>query len=527
MRILIMMCVIVLWAGLASCTSEPQQSTDAERSLGSNLVGSEVKTTARANHYENRQDEAILAVTIVPPVYQSWGAYLIYSLLAFATFAVIYRSRSNRLQMLRQSLDSEQLEATHVRLLDPANSRFMANISHDLRTPLTLTIGPLDDLLAGLHGPLSSDVTAQLALARRSAVRILDLVNQKLDVERPEAERVQGLATELDLSTCVAQIAMEVVAPAERRERVSDGEPPEGGVTGDEEKDRELPSRGMLAAAASGGDGAIDAGTQVADDVTTVLVVDDNPEFRGYVCRHLAPRYRVIEAADGLEGLEHARAQLPDLVLSDVLMPKMSGFTLCRTLKKDPETEFIPVVLLTARADTEGRIEGLGERADDYLTKPFDVRELRARVDNLIASRRRLHERLHSAGTRPGSPTLGGLHAAPVEVDSADSIILRRIREAVEAHLGDDEFSVERLASVLGVSRGHLHRQLKELLGQTPSGTIRIMRLQRAAQLLIARSGTVSEVAYAVGFKSVAHFSNVFDAYYGCRPSLYPPASED
>jgi DNA-binding response OmpR family regulator len=276
------------------------------------------------------------------------------------------------------------------------------------------------------------------------------------------------------------------------------------------------------------GDGASEIELEDAgdEDVTTVLVVDDSAEIRAYVRRHLEGKvggYRVVEAADGTEGLAKARALLPDLVLSDVMMPGMDGFALCRALKADAETDFIPVVLLTARAEAEDRLEGLGEHADDYLTKPFDVRELRARVDNLIESRQRLRQRFAAGAAWPGSDGDGGLHAARMEVDSAETIFLERVREHVEANLGDEDFSVEHLADAVGVSRGHLHRQLKALAGQTPSEAIRTMRLERASQLLAARAGTVSEVAYAVGYKSVAHFSNSFEKDFGCRPSVYSP----
>jgi DNA-binding response OmpR family regulator len=131
----------------------------------------------------------------------------------------------------------------------------------------------------------------------------------------------------------------------------------------------------------------------VDDDVTTVLVVDDNAEVRAYVRQHLTPHYRVIEAVNGEQGLEMARRWLPDLVLSDVMMPVMDGYALCRALKTDPETDFLPIILLTARAEAEDRLAGLTEQADDYLTKPFDVRELLARIANIVTMRRRLRER--------------------------------------------------------------------------------------------------------------------------------------
>ncbi|RME62419.1 MAG: AraC family transcriptional regulator, partial [Caldilineae bacterium] len=188
--------------------------------------------------------------------------------------------------------------------------------------------------------------------------------------------------------------------------------------------------------------------------------------------------------------------------------------------KTDPETDFIPVILLTARAETEDRIEGLREHADDYLTKPFDVTELRVRIDNLIESRRRLRARF-GGGDGPV------LHPAPVQVAAADAVFLDRVQAVVEAHLGDEDFTVEQLAAELGHSRGHLHRRLRALLDCAPSELLRTMRLERAAALLEARAGNVSEVAYAVGFKSVAHFSNTFLNHFGCRPSAYPEGPQN
>ncbi|MEO1077144.1 MAG: DNA-binding response regulator, partial [Bacteroidota bacterium] len=210
-----------------------------------------------------------------------------------------------------------------------------------------------------------------------------------------------------------------------------------------------------------------------------------------------------------------------------VMMPEMDGFSLCQALKSDPETDFLPVILLTARAAAEDKLEGLGTEADDYLTKPFDVRELRARIGSLIANRQRLRERFaQSPEALPVPSGDGGLHAATVEVDSADAVFLERVRSVIEAQISNDGFTVKDLAEAVGLSRGHLHRQLSALAGQTPSEAIRSMRLERGAMLLRSEAGTVSEVAYAVGFKCVAHFSNAFAKHYGCRPSAYQKRSE-
>ncbi len=229
----------------------------------------------------------------------------------------------------------------------------------------------------------------------------------------------------------------------------------------------------LLVISEPGGDGEADARAPLSDagdDVTTVLVVEDNAEVRAYVRRHLergTPAYRVVEAVDGTEGLAQARARLPDLIVSDVMMPGLDGFGLCRALRADPETDFIPILLLTAKAEQEDRLEGLREFCDDYLTKPFDPAELRARIENLIALRTPAARALlpRRPGTRP--PMLA---PSPVGPPSADATLLEGVRATVEAHLGDEAFSVERLAEGVGVSRGHLHRRLRELRGPAPLG---------------------------------------------------------
>jgi signal transduction histidine kinase/DNA-binding response OmpR family regulator len=252
------------------------------------------------------------------------------------------------------------------------------------------------------------------------------------------------------------------------------------------------------------------------DERTTVLVVDDHQDVRAYIRRHLEPEYRVVEAADGLAGLEAARRRVPDLVISDVMMPGLDGTALLRRLREDPELELVPVVLLTARASPESRIQGFREGVDDYLVKPFDPRELKARVANLIANRKRWMARFDGFESKPQA-----LRVSEINVTSADKAFLARVQGAVEERLGDSELTVENLAEALACDRSYLLRKLRALTGETPSGLIRSLRLQRAEQLLRAGAGSVSEVAYGVGFKSVAHFSNAFQEQFGERPSAF------
>ncbi|TPW04969.1 MAG: ATPase/histidine kinase/DNA gyrase B/HSP90 domain-containing protein, partial [bacterium] len=179
-------------------------------------------------------------------------------------------------------------------------------------------------------------------------------------------------------------------------------------------------------------------------DRTVILVVDDNAEIRAFLRKHLKEDYRVVEAADGEEGLEMARREVPDLVLSDVMMPRMDGYAFCRALKADPETSFVPLILLTARGSEESRIHGLELGADDFLTKPFNRRELLVRVRNLIDSRKRLRGALPAAGwASPLSP----------DVPSADQELLARIRSVIESRMEDEDFSVPACALERGSER--------------------------------------------------------------------------
>jgi DNA-binding response OmpR family regulator len=248
----------------------------------------------------------------------------------------------------------------------------------------------------------------------------------------------------------------------------------------------------------------------IASDKPLVLVVEDNRDVRQLLRGYLGADYRVLEAADGEAGLEAARQHKPDLVLSDVMMPRMDGYDLCRALKADEALRTVPVMLLTAKASEEDRLYGLEGGADDYLSKPFSSRELEVRVANLILSRRELRQQF-SREIRV-KPT-------DVVIQSEDEAFLEQVLDVMEAHLGDSTFTTDGLADSLGMSRRQAERRVKEVTGETPPRLMRRMRLERAAQLLKARPGSISEVAYTVGFKSLSHFARVFRERFGVSPS--------
>jgi signal transduction histidine kinase/AraC-like DNA-binding protein/ligand-binding sensor domain-containing protein/FixJ family two-component response regulator len=266
-----------------------------------------------------------------------------------------------------------------------------------------------------------------------------------------------------------------------------------------------------------------------AEDGPLVLVVDDHPDVRDYVARHLRKRYRVAIAADGNEALAAMRTETPDLVVSDVSMPGLDGYGLVSSMRRDPEFDYVPVILLTAAASTDHRVAGLEGGADDYLTKPFEMRELIARAHQALESRRRLRNRIARAAAESsvyGTPVPSHEDAvveipSPSRPNAVDNAFVRRIREVIEARMGDEDFEVDRLAEAMGMSRTLFYEKVADLLDQTPMALVTTYRLERAAELLRAGEGNVSEVGYAVGFRSVAHFSRKFREHHGVTPSSY------
>jgi signal transduction histidine kinase/DNA-binding response OmpR family regulator/ligand-binding sensor domain-containing protein len=241
-----------------------------------------------------------------------------------------------------------------------------------------------------------------------------------------------------------------------------------------------------------------------------ILIVEDNGDVRQYIRENLPPDCHVLEATDGLAGIEKALEIIPDLIISDVMMPRRDGYELCRTLKNDERTSHIPIILLTAKAASENKIEGLQTGADDYLIKPFEPKELAARVTNLIELRRKLRERF---------ATVNPLQLSDVTVSSVDEAFLKKVLSAVEANLADEGFHLEELSQRLGMSRTQLYRKLTALTGQAPWAYIRFIRLHRAMGLLQKNSGTVSEIAYRVGFNDPSYFSKCFHKQFGKSPT--------
>ncbi len=242
-----------------------------------------------------------------------------------------------------------------------------------------------------------------------------------------------------------------------------------------------------------------------------ILLIEDNEDVRQYIRFHLGPVYRLLEAEDGETGLNMASTHVPDLIISDVMMPGINGFEVARRLKLAESTSHIPLILLTAKSGLNNKLEGLETGADNYIEKPFLMRELHVRIRNLIQIRQNLHQ--HYAAQAKPQP------APDPALVSKEEKFLIRIRELVESQLDREKYSVEELASDALISRGQLHRKLKALTGMSPSVFMRAVRLERAHLLLTHQAATVSEIAWQVGFSSHAYFTKCFTDHFSYPPS--------
>lgn len=577
------------------------------------------------NIYRHISETAVCEFRILPPFYRTWWAYLLYALLLTAAVLQVWRYALKRIQ--KQHLrDLEQLEYEKLKELDQLKSRFFADISHEFRTPLTLILGPLDNLLGAAP---SQEQARQFGVMKRNAQRLLRLINQLLDLSKLEAGKMElelrrqdiipllkGLSSSFESLVQSRKIDLYFESKLEsalldfdldKMEQVFTNIlsnaikfTPEGGSvtvsvqpadagnmlqidvadTGAGIPETQLPHvfdrfyqgagafrthepgtgigltltkelvelhQGRISVSSQEGQGAIftillpfsDTGTAAEPAAetairpkpveiellelaapafkesdssfeTTLLLVEDNPDMRNFIHEILSAHFQVIEAADGREGVEKALDLIPDIIVSDVMMPKMDGLGLCEALKNDERTSHIPIILLTAKADIESRIAGLERGADDYLSKPFNREELLARTRNLLEGRRRLRERY--ATLQPTEPT-------PDKDTQVEDVFLQKIRSIVEEHLSDSGFEIDQLARVVGMSRSQLFRKIKALTGHSPSLYIRAIRLHRGKELLETTEMNVSEVAYEVGFSTPAYFSDAFAEKYGMRPS--------
>lgn len=562
------------------------------------------------------------------------GLGLVLALLGLFLF---FQNRQNHKQRETElAAQLEHAEAEKLREMDAMKSTFFANISHEFRTPLTLIVSPLEQMIGG---SFKGDFQKYYRIMHRNGKRLLDLVNQLLDLSRLESGKLKLQVAEGDLNGFVRAVAYSFESLAMRKqidyqvivedvpstcffdkdkvEKIlsnlisnafkftNDGKQivvsssiAEGkaqfkvidqgmGIPADQllhiferfaktvtselqpgsgiglalTKELVELQKGEIKVESKEGEGTIftvtlpvDKNAFQSDEIgmaselpnfqnlsnlnpeikitekaavdslsefqsairnpqsPILLVVEDNPDVRNYIVDQFKGQYQIIEAENGRIGLKLALETTPDLVISDIMMPEMDGTEFCKLLKTNEKTSHIPVVMLTALAEQGDRIKGLELGADDYLVKPFDAKELTVRVANLVAGRQKLQEH-YRRSLNSFAPI------AEVKAESVDAVFLKKVREAVEANLEDDNFSVVELSGQVGMSRSQLHRKLSALTGFSPNEVIRNMRLERAKQLLEKRAGNASEVAYLTGFNSPAYFAKCFKDYFGMTPS--------
>ena len=250
----------------------------------------------------------------------------------------------------------------------------------------------------------------------------------------------------------------------------------------------------------------------------TILIVDDNADIRSLLRRILQSRYQVNEADDGQQGLALANEIVPDLIVSDVMMPVMNGLEFCQRVKDIIVTSHIPVILLTARALSKHQVEGYESGADAYITKPFSADVLLARIDNLLKNRMRLKGLFSSEEEKE----VKEVHLTEVPIEESqkkEDTFMIKFREFIERNMSDSDLGVETIGAELGLSRVQLYRKVKALTGQSPVELLRTARLHKARRLLQDSGKSISEVAYEVGFTAPSYFTKCFRDEFGISPS--------
>ena len=543
---------------------------------------------------------------------------LMIGFIALSIYAFYINRKMRQANRKLISLNAEMKEVTAQKL------QFFTNVSHEVRTPLTLILAPLDRLIISLReSPYASD----LGLIQKNANRLLRVINQILDFRKVEGKQEKLAVREIDLVPFVGEIKSYFDSMASVRaiaytftssikqctlwidpdllEKVfvnllsnAFKFTPEGGsvrIELTEEEDRvfiqvidtgsgiqpgNLPhlfdrfyteDRSMGTGIGlhlvkeyihmHGGEIHVESepgqrttftvclrkgkahfedsdlmetsvshqayeASRLDDSEThkmlsktypyTILITEDDDEVRCFLERELSPHFKTRTAANGKDALRVLEEEEISLVVSDVMMPEMNGFELCRMIKSQLPFSHIPVILLTALTDERQRIFGITGGADDYIQKPFHTDYVKIKIIHLLQERQKLRERLLEK-LRDNKLLL----SEPEKVESIDDAFLRKFAEQIEAVYADPEYNVEKLSETLGLSRGHLHRKIKELTGTAPVEFLRTYRLNKATQLLRQNAYTVSEVAYRTGFSSPAYFSKCFKAVYGVTPTEY------
>lgn len=571
-----------------------------------------------------------LEINVLPSFWQTIWAYLLYLIVAaFAIWGILYL-----FYMYLQLKNDVVLEQQ----ISDIKLRFFTDISHELRTPMTLISAPLEHILK--EEDVSDPVRHQLLTMQRNTDRMSRLLNQILDFRKVQNKKMRLRLQEVNFAevvqkTCLnfEEIAREKhirftvedetngilvwldpnnfdtilfnllsnafkFTPADKAIRIRLSVSEEAAIlqvidegvgidknrqnlifdrfySGDEGTDAPKRSTGIglslvkelvelhgaiitvdsrLGAGATfevqfklgvahfgkgvdfilNDDVSADSSVQLPEnessgsiplnreDMHMVLIVEDNPDLRPFLRTVLGRKYRVAEAADGEAAWEMTQSLLPDFIITDLMMPKMSGSEFVRLVKNDDRTCHIPVVVLTAMTNMESKLECLNMGADDYITKPFSATFLEARVSNLLEQRRKLQSVYRDRFLLPGAEVSNVEIEVPMpQAHSRDDEFMQRLMSVMEKNISNGAFSVEQLCSMAGYGRTVFFNKLKSLTGLSPNEYIREVRIKRAAQLLEVGEYTVSQITYMVGMNDSRYFSKCFKQRYGMTPTEY------
>lgn len=565
--------------------------------------------------------EKMIGIEVLPPFWLSWPAFLIYFIVA--VLAVYYIVRNIMLRTaLKYKIMQQQLEKAHMEEMNNMKINFFTNLSHELRTPVSLIILPIENLLVQEK---NWAIKNKLNMVLRNAKRLLFIVNQLLDFRKLEAGEISYNPMVGDLVSFVKNAAAAFADMAQSKnvklsftgnveELYTQFDPtkmeriifnllsnafkftPHGGEVavsveydegaslpikisvsdtgiGIEEKELrnifkpfyQVESNGRTINIGTGiglsiihdfvhlHQGEIDvkseigkgttfiielplvkgdeslieqesAETSIQTDVAkpvqslgfspkehTVLVIDDNDDFRYYLVENLRHEYNVLEAEDGEAGFEKACKHIPDLIISDVMMPKKDGLQLCEMLKAQDKTASIPVVLLTASVSEQDKIKGLELGIDVFLTKPFNLEVLKAQIANLLKK-----QEVKKETEKREEPIV-----AKVEHSSQDEKLLNKVITIMDQHLSESTFGVEQLSKEIGISTVYLNKKISAMTGKTTSEYVRSLRIKKGAALLSKTQMSIAEIAYEVGYTEPKYFSKYFKEEYGMLPSEY------
>lgn len=617
--------------------------TDATRRSAtySNLAPGKYTFKVRASNSDGiwNPNPTVLRLTVAPPIWASTAAYFFYTLV-FLALLYAYYYYIVRYAKLKSKLTYEAILHEKERELHESKVQFFTNISHEIKTPLTLILTPIQQLLQLCKDNLT--IQSQLKTMENNGNRLLKIVNQLLDIRRFETGHEQLILEHRDLITFVSDVVESFLQVAHSKQitlqletslssypiafdpdkvekvlynllsnafkftneggkiivaiyttldngaecvtiDVTDngvgilqedlarifqpfqqGKSTVSGGSGlgltyskslielhggslyatstptfegenrtvfrltlptDKTKSVKQPTptprayfQPIVANPSMQGRAEIEVSAPTLPRKCTLLIVEDNSEMRRYLYEFFIGTYRILEAVDGIEGITLARKHLPDLIISDVMMPNMDGITFCAHVKSDLLLCHIPVILLTAKSLVEYEVEGLEMGADDYIVKPFHLPSLALKVRNQLLNYFRLQEKFKQKVS---------LEPSEISLISPDDSLLQKVLSYVEEHISDSDLKVDAVCTSVGLSRAQLYRKMKALTGYSMADLIKEIRLKRAQQLLREKKFHVSEIAYMVGFTDSDYFRKCFKAKFGDSPSAYANSYSD